>query len=67
MPVEYWFKLEAHYRGTRARLVEEAGPENTRPAKMPARQRQKAEMSHKKALLNDARQAHNRNIVDIPD
>lgn len=31
MPVEYWLKLEAHYRETRARLVEEAGPENPHP------------------------------------
>lgn len=48
MPVEYWLNLEARYRETRRRLVEEAGPEHARSAKMPARQRLKAEMSHKK-------------------
>ena len=51
MPVEYWLNLEAHYQETRARLVEEAGPEHSRPAKMPARQRLKAEMSHKKSAV----------------
>lgn len=51
MPVEYWLNLEAHYRETRARLVEEAGSERSRPAKMPARQRLKAGMSHKKSAV----------------
>ena len=37
MPGEYWLNLEAHYRETHARLVEEAGPEHSRPAKMPVR------------------------------
>lgn len=51
IPVEYWLKLEGHYRENRARLVEETGPEHSRPAKMPARQRLKAEMSHKKSAV----------------
>ena len=51
MPVEYWLKLEARYPETRARLVEETGPEHSCPAKMPARQRLKAEMRHKKSAV----------------
>lgn len=43
--------LEARYRETRARLAKEAGSERSRPAKMPARQRLKAEMSHKKSAV----------------
>ena len=43
--------LEARYRETRARLVEEARPEHSRPAKMPARQRLKAGVSHKKSAV----------------
>ena len=44
-------KLAAHCRETRARLAEEAGPEHACPAKMPARQRLKAGMSHKKSAV----------------
>ena len=51
MPVEYWLNLEAHYRETRARLAKEAGPEHSRLAKMPARQRLKVEKSHKKSAV----------------
>ena len=51
MPVEYWLNLAAHYPETRARLAEEAGPEHSRPVKMPARQRLRTEMSHKKSAV----------------